>query len=379
MLRLYIWNCVAGFPPLREWQVLGRAPSVSRNLETSPSKRETYFEVNLWHIGNPYGYKSRKDSARLTKPKFIPDDSKKCPQCQHGKIKKNGINRGRQRYQCKKCKHTFYRYQNSFKTANLYKSYSCGRQTLGQLSVQCGISPKTLQKKFDEHEPLKGEIKPILELIHVFMDATFFGRTFGVFVFRAGGKNIYWKIIHTESVGEVRQALDALDQICLGGYLGFTIDGKPGIRKLLTERYDVPVYMCLFHQLQIIRRYTTKNPQTSCGQDIRAFSLSLTKRNSLSAQTYFQVLSVVHRDFLRERNDNRQFMHKRLRSAFRSLKNNLPFLCLCHTKLAIRTTNSCEGSFSHLKSKVKIHRKLRLDRKIKMINFLLAHASNTIF
>jgi len=236
-----------------------------------------------------------------------------------------------------------------------------------------------LQKKFDEYKPLKGEIKPILKPVHIFMDATFFGRKFGVLVFRAEGKNIYWKIIHTESIREVREGLDVLDQICFGGYLGFTIDGRPGVRTLLTERYQVPVYMCIFHQLQIIRRYTTKNPKTLCGQDIRAFAYSLTERNALSAQTFFNVLCILHKDFLRERNDNNQFMHKRLRSAFRSLKTNLPFLCLCHTKKALRTTNSCEGAFSHFKSKVNIHRKLRIDRKIKMINFILAHDSISIF
>jgi len=333
----------------------------------------------VWHIGNPYGYKKHKDNDRLSKTNFIADDSKKCPKCQHVKIKKNGISRGRQRYQCKSCKHTFYRYKSFLNVSELYENYSCGRQTLAQISKQTGINTKTLQKKFDEHEPLTGGINPILEPVHVFMDATFFGRTFGVLVFRAEGKNIYWKMIQTESIAEIREALETLDQICVGGYLGFTIDGKPGIRKLLTERYKVPVYMCLFHQLQIIRRYTTKNPKTDCGREIRAFSLSLTRQNNQSAQVSFDTLSLNYKNFLLERNEKNNFKHSRLRSAFRSMKKNLPFLCLCHTKKSIRTNNSCEGSFSHLKSKVKIHRKLRIDRKIKMINFLLAHGSNSIF
>jgi hypothetical protein len=309
---------------------------------------------------------------------LIVDDSKKCPNCRHQKIKKNGISRGKQRYQCCRCKHTFYRYQKKEQIEELYKDYSYGRQTLQQISERCGLIPKTIQKKFDSYEPLKGEIQQIKESLHIFMDATFFGRSFGVLVFRSKGKNIYWKFIRTESVSEVEEALDALDQICIGGYSGFTIDGKSGIRKLLQERYNVPVYMCLFHQQQIIRRYTTRNPKTECGQAFRKFSLSLTKRNKFSACTYLKVLDVLYRDFLKERNENNQFMHRRLRSAFRSLKTNLPFLCLCSDKISIRTTNSCEGSFSHWKAKVKIHRKLRIDRKIKMINFLLAHDSFSI-
>jgi len=327
-----------------------------------------------------YGYKKEEGCVRIGSSNLINDDSKKCPNCGRSKIKKNGLSRGKQRYQCKECKHTFYRYKKEVKTSKLYESYANGRQTLKQLSDSCGLTEKTLQKKFDKYQPVKGIIKEIDKPVHVFMDATFFGRTFGVLVFRAESKNIYWKFIKSESISEVESALDALDQICIGGYLGFTIDGKPGIRNLISNRYkDVPVYMCLFHQQQIIRRYTTKNPKTKCGHDCRAFSLSLTKRDRFSAKVAFNVLKIIHKDFLLERNDNNQFMHRRLRSAFRSLNSNLSFLCLCKQKSFIRTNNSCEGFFSHLKSKVKIHRKLRIDRKFKMINFILAHDSSTIF
>lgn len=210
------------------------------------------------------------------------------------------------------------------------------------------------------------------------MDATFFGREFGVLVFRAGGKNLFWKFIKSESLLEIQAALDGLDMVCAGGYTGFTIDGKPGLRQLLIQRYQVPVYMCLFHQQQIIRRYTTTRPKTKCGRDFRAFSLSLTRRSGFSAQTAFSVLQTLYEPYLKERNDKGQFAHRRLRSARRSLRRNLPFLCL-EPQCPWRTNNTCEGSFSHWKAKVKIHRRLRFDRKIYLINFLLAHDSSSIF
>lgn len=325
-----------------------------------------------------YGSKVQKAFLGLRKEYFIGDDTKKCSSCGESKIKKNGRSRGRQRYQCKGCGHTFYRYQKHFDVASAYHDYSYGRQTLSQIASRHGISERRVQEKFDAYQPLSGTIRPVTHPVHVFIDATFFGREFGVLVFRSEGKNLYWRFIQSESLADLEMALEGLDQICLGGYLGFTIDGKPGLRQLLDQRYEKPVYMCLFHQQQIVRRYTTTRPKTSCGQALRRFSLSLTRRPGLTVSTAFAVFEALYDPYLRERNDKGQFTHRRLRSAHRSLRKNLPFLCL-EPHCPWRTNNTCEGSFSHWKAKIKIHRSLRFDRKIYMINFLLAHDSPSIF
>jgi len=68
---------------------------------------------------------------------------------------------------------------------------------------------------------------------------------------------------------------------------------------------------------------------------------------------------------------------ERLRSAFRSLRTNLPYLFTCKDlpELDIpNTTNSCDGSFAHWKQKIKIHRGLAKHRRKKMINFLLENS-----
>jgi hypothetical protein len=87
-------------------------------------------------------------------------------------------------------------------------------------------------------------------------------------------------------------------------------------------------------------------------------------------------------DFLKERtydifNPKRwHYTHKRLRSAYRSLKTNLPYLFTYqkYPKLNIpNTTNSLEGSFAHLKEKVTIHRRLRINIKKKMIEQILVN------
>lgn len=89
-----------------------------------------------------------------------------------------------------------------------------------------------------------------------------------------------------------------------------------------------------------------------------------------------ETLLEEYTDFLKERNEQGQFKHRRLRSAFRSLKTNLPYLFTHknYPKLKIpNTTNSCDGSFAHWKQKVKIHRGLTKARRNKMINYLLGN------
>jgi len=132
--------------------------------------------------------------------------------------------------------------------------------------------------------------------------------------------------------------------------------------------------MCQFHQSQIIRRYTTNNPKTSCAKDLKALMRCITEVDYVMFKSLLETLYEIYEDFLKERNEYGQFKHRRLRSAFRSLKTNLPYLFTCKDfpELNIpNTTNSCDGSFAHWKQKVKIHRGLRQHRRNKMISYLL--------
>lgn len=170
-------------------------------------------------------------------------------------------------------------------------------------------------------------------------------------------------------------ALDVLDQL---GYRfkSVTLDGRKGMIKLFQARYpNLPIQMCQFHQTQIIRRYTTNNPKTNCGQELKAIMRCLTDSSTESFQSLVNTLQQQYNDFLKERNENNQFKHRRLRSAFRSLKSNMPYLFAYknYPELNIpNTTNSCDGSFAHWKQKLKIHRGLKKHRRNKMITFLLS-------
>ena len=158
-------------------------------------------------------------------------------------------------------------------------------------------------------------------------------------------------------------------------FKSFTIDGRRGVIKLLQARYsNTPIQLCHFHQTQIIRRYTTNQPKTNCGKELKQLMYSLTTDTREEFTNAFSKLQIKYYEFLKEKNENKQFIHRKLRSAFRSLKTNLPFLFTHknYPELNIpNTTNSCDGSFAHWKQKVKIHRGLRKFRRNKMINFLM--------
>lgn len=83
--------------------------------------------------------------------------------------------------------------------------------------------------------------------------------------------------------------------------------------------------------------------------------------------------------FLNERTINPMtnksyYTHKRLRSAYRSLKNNLPWLFTWYDYIELsipNTTNAIDGHFADLKNKLRNHNGLSLKRKKKFINGFL--------
>jgi len=138
--------------------------------------------------------------------------------------------------------------------------------------------------------------------------------------------------------------------------------------------------MCQFHQIAIMTRYLTTRPKLIAGQTLRHIALCIPKSNEGEMKEVLNVWHEKWKDFLKEKTFNPQtrrwfYTHKRLRSAFRSIKRNLPIL-YTHQKypeLNIpNTTNSLDGTFSHLKDMLRIHRGLKKSRKLKMIDEILS-------
>ena len=83
--------------------------------------------------------------------------------------------------------------------------------------------------------------------------------------------------------------------------------------------------------------------------------------------------------FLNERTVNIEsgkshYTHKRLRSAFKSLKTNLPWLFTWYDNFGLNipnTTNAIDGHFSDLKKKLRCHNGLSEKRKKRFIDEFL--------
>lgn len=205
-------------------------------------------------------------------------------------------------------------------------------------------------------------------------DGTYFGRNNGWLVFRADKKNIHAIKIKSERIDIIQEQLQYLEK---HGYefKSFTIDGRRGVCKMLRMIHPfTPIQFCQFHQKMIIRRYITNNPKLECSKELKVLVGGMVLMEEREFKNELEELQEKYDNFLKERNENGEFMHKRLRSAFRSLRTNIPYLFTYKKfpNLGIpNTTNSIESSFSHWKPKVKIHRGLRDDRKDKMILFLI--------
>ena len=257
-----------------------------------------------------------------------------------------------------------------------YRDYALGKMTLSELSRKYGKSSHTIRKYFDRHQPLiaSNSIRSS-EPINLVFDATFFGRTRGWIIFRAHGQTLYGQKIFTETLDEIELAIRRLEAKNYR-FKSFTIDGRRGVIHLLRRLYpSTPIQMCLFHQAQIIRRYTTTRPQTRCGAQLKKLMHLITCLSPKEFHRIFESIRFRFRNFLKERNEMRQFKHRRLRSAIRSLKTNLPYLFThrIHPHLSIpSTTNTCDGSFAHWKQKLKIHRGLRQHRQDKMFEYLFS-------
>lgn len=296
--------------------------------------------------------------------------------CGSNRTKKYGQVRGRQRFQCLVCHRQFIskRDRTAFRK-RLWNEYVWHRQTLSQLAEQYGRSIPWVQRQLDA--AAISITPPIPQPIIAVTDTTFFGRGYGILVIRCPRlkKNVHWQEVRLETPAEYQRARQALEA------RGFTIDaavidGKRGVQAVFR---DVPVQLCQFHQIAIVRRYLTSRPKLPAGKELRAIAFTLP---TTTQKTFTELLAVWykrHEHFLKERTPalngrHWQYTHRRIRSAYRSLLVNLPHLFTYqqypHLKIP-NTTNAIDGYFSKLKHLLNTHRGLTIQRRYKLIQQIL--------
>lgn len=257
----------------------------------------------------------------------------------------------------------------------MWNEYTRGKQTLTELGEKYGRSYKWVRARLDEHEVEIPDLVPQPTVI--VPDTTFWGRQYGVTVFRSWNlkRNLWWTEVPSEKMVHYQYGRKILED---RGWT-FTATVIDGRRGLATVFKDIPVQVCHFHQLQMVTRYLTRRPKTEAGQKLRSLALTLTRTNQ---KTFTKVLTAwekKYHSFYTEKTcilgTNRfYYTHKNVRSAYLSLKRNSPnlFTYQKYPKLNIpNTTNTIDGYFASLKKKVAQHHGLRQDRRYKVICELL--------
>lgn len=209
------------------------------------------------------------------------------------------------------------------------------------------------------------------------MDTTYWGTSFGVMLFKDSitKENLLKYYVKYETNSLYRKGIEELK------FKGFDIvaivcDGRRG---LINSFPNIPVQMCQFHQAAIVRRYITKKPRLPASIELKDIVSMMKQTDKESFEGALKLWHKKWKQFLNERTLNEKtgkshYTHKRLRSAYRSLKTNLPWLFTWYDNIELNipnTTNSIEGSFADLKNKLRNHNGLSKARKMKFIDGFL--------
>jgi len=291
------------------------------------------------------------------------------------KVKKTGKRNGKQRYECKVCKKKFQLKTRPQKGIEcLWKDYAEGKQTQQQIAKKNNVSRELVNKYLQKRESQDNKNTKIPpRKIVLIVDTTYFEQ-FGLMVFRSSNlrKNLLWYEVTHETNELYRQGIqELLDD----GWdvLGLVADGKPGISALFP---DIPFQKCQFHQCKTITTHISKKPKLEAGKELREIMLNLAHTDKASFKYWLNEWHERWKEFLAEKTINpltgrTYFTHKRLRQAYFSLRRNLDhlFTFQFHSQIIEipNTTNSLDGYFSHLKSKLAVHRGASKITQIKLI------------
>jgi hypothetical protein len=232
-----------------------------------------------------------------------------------------------------------------------WQEYTKGKQTYWQLGEKYSCSEKTIQRKIDSVTAHR--CTTFSSVVNVLMDTTYFGRKFGVMVFKDSltGQILFKQYVKQETN---KLYLAGIEEITRRGIKiqAIICDGRKGLLQLFE---GIPLQMCNFHQVAIIRRYLTKKPKMQASKELWEHVLFLSKTDKESFEGGLTAWHLKWGTFLNERKTDAQgknrYIHKRLRSAYRSLITNLPWLFTWYDNMDLKipnTTNAIDGHFADL-------------------------------
>ena len=282
-------------------------------------------------------------------------------------------------YKCKDCGKQFIGGKRRNKS-QVITDYIEGKQTLRQLALRYDVSERTIRRDLTGMRFVHSISK--YKDVTVQLDTTYWGRHFGLMVIKDALRNkILWhKYVRNETVAQYIEGISWLKSQGFKIY-GAVIDGMRGLAQAL---YPIPVQMCQFHQILIIRRYLTQEPDLEASVQLLDLVKSITRMDKESFIGAFNEWYEKYKDVLNERVHDKRikrkmppYMRPRLRSAYLSLRRNMPLLWTFydHPETGLpNTNNGIEGLFSDLKGKLRVHRGISKDNRKKLLDeYILRH------
>lgn len=255
--------------------------------------------------------------------------------------------------------------------AELWREYSELKQTYAQLAEKYGCSPRTVKRRIDAYTPPQGKAEP--NRVVVVMDTTYWGRKYGVMLFKDAltGRDLLWYFVRNETNALYAQGIAELEGM---GYEipAVVMDGRKGLPKMFPGK---KVQLCQFHQQKTVRKYLTKHPKKEPAIELKRIVDMLTKTDKESFEGMFAEWCKKWDGYLKERTtdpetDKSHYTHKNLRSAYLSVKRNLPLLFTWYDNIELgipNTTNLIDGHFSQLKRMLRNHNGMRRERRDKLV------------
>lgn len=305
---------------------------------------------------------------------------RRCPQCYFTNTKKDGKHRNKQRYYCHDCRISWIsKSRPRSLTDQIWREFAFEQRTVKQLCEHFHKGRKWIKARLDEYRPptFRHVPRPII----LILDATYFGRSWGVLVGFDAFKD---EVVYLDWLSGTERTRDyelALDTLTLLGYeiAVVVIDGRRGVREACLDR-GLPVQHCQFHQLLTITQCLTKKPKLEANKELRNIALTLTKTTQAQLEAKLDSWHKRYGDWLKERDPGtNQFKHRRTRRAYFSLRRNLPYLFTCQALAPLKvpnTTNKLDGRFGVWKVALKRHRGCSRALKTKLLISFLSGATD---
>ena len=226
-------------------------------------------------------------------------------------------------------------------------------------------------------KPLK-----IRKAINIKIDGTYFGKWGCALVYKEKTNIIFWNFVLRETYFNY---LYDLGQIKGLGYdiRGATTDWHGSLISALNTAFPgIPHQRCLVHTKRLCKTLLTRKPETQAGEELLEISKLLTEIKTHEEKIvwikWLERFEERYANLINQRTyaidpnaDKRWwYTHEKLRKAFRALKTSLPnlFIYLDYPDIE-KDTNGLESEFSHLKQKIRDHRGLKREKKVKFIKW----------